>query len=112
MLLGTFSRKASVAVTALPLASEAVEPPELVMDRQTLGRRLREMREAAGLTQQQLADRSGVPQANIARYEQGVREPLATVIPLLAAALKVSANDLFADPKPSKPQPRGRPRKP
>jgi transcriptional regulator with XRE-family HTH domain len=36
---------------------------------------LREARERAGLTQQQLAERSGVAQSTISAYESGKREP-------------------------------------
>ena len=36
---------------------------------------LREARERAGLTQKQLADRSGIAQSTISAYEAGKREP-------------------------------------
>jgi transcriptional regulator with XRE-family HTH domain len=36
---------------------------------------LREARERAGLTQQQLAERSGIAQSTISAYESGKREP-------------------------------------
>src|SRR5687768_16426293 len=42
---------------------------------QTFGQRLQQLREEAGLTQQQLAEASGVNVWTIRGYEQGRREP-------------------------------------
>lgn len=48
---------------------------------------LRAARERAGLTQSELADRSGTSQATISAYESGTKEPsVATLERLLAAA--------------------------
>ena len=56
------------------------------MDATTVGRRLRWARRRAGLTQQQLADKVGMPQPNIARIEVGSVLPrTATLIGLLEA---------------------------
>jgi putative transcriptional regulator len=46
--------------------------------------RLREARQAAGLTQQQVADRLGVRRPNVARWESG------TQLPRVDAALRVA----------------------
>lgn len=54
---------------------------------------LRARRVAAGLTQSQLAERSGVPQPNIAAYERGRRQPAALTIERLETALRPSARD-------------------
>jgi transcriptional regulator with XRE-family HTH domain len=51
------------------------------------GDRLKELREAAGLTQTALAERSGLPLGNIRNYEQGKRMPLLPVAFSLAKAL-------------------------
>jgi transcriptional regulator with XRE-family HTH domain len=83
------------------------------MNAQTFGARLRQLRERAGLTQKELAERSGVPQANIARWEQGVRTPLVVAIPPLVMALGVSTAALFEPPsKSARQQRRGRGRPP
>ena len=47
-----------------------------------------EIRRRAGLTQNQLADLSGVAQPNIAAYENGTRRPSAKMLARLAAAAK------------------------
>jgi transcriptional regulator with XRE-family HTH domain len=77
--------------------------------------RLRELREQAGLTQTQLAERSGSPLGSIRNYEQGQREPYWNVVFKLARALGVSveafADCVEANDQPT-PTPRGRPRKP
>jgi transcriptional regulator with XRE-family HTH domain len=45
------------------------------MDAERFGPRLRSLREAAGLTQQQLADLVGVKWESVSRWERGTREP-------------------------------------
>ena len=54
------------------------------------GERLRELREKAGMTQAQLADKSGLPIGSIRNYEQGQREPYWQVVFKLAASLGTS----------------------
>ncbi len=41
----------------------------------TAGKIIREARKVAGLSQQELAERGGVPRQSIARWEQGAVEP-------------------------------------
>lgn len=54
-------------------------------------RRLRETREALGLSQTALARRVGVTQQAIAAYEGGVRRPTGEILVRLSAALGVSS---------------------
>jgi predicted nucleotidyltransferase len=49
---------------------------------------LRELRERAGLSQSQLAQRSGVAQPNIAAYESGRRHPSAAMVDRLRSAMR------------------------
>lgn len=60
---------------------------------EVFGDRMRELRQKRGLTQVQLADRCGFPQARISELERGGRTPnLVTIIRLaLALDCKVSA---------------------
>jgi Predicted nucleotidyltransferases len=53
-----------------------------------MGETLRELRERAGLSQAQLAGRSGVAQPNIAAYESGRRNPSAAMVDRLQAAMR------------------------
>ena len=63
--------------------------------------RLKELREAAGLSQQQLAERAGMHLYGIAKLEQGVREPGWVTVLDLAAALGVEPNDFLPADKPA-----------
>jgi putative transcriptional regulator len=51
--------------------------------------RLRELREAAGLTQGQLAERAGIHMLTVAKLEQQIREPAWATVLALADALGV-----------------------
>jgi transcriptional regulator with XRE-family HTH domain len=80
--------------------------------------RLQQLREKAGMTQEQLAERSGVKLWTLRGYEQGRREPSWKAALALAAALGVAA-EAFADCEEGTAEavdqkarrPRGRPRK-
>ncbi len=97
---------------------------------------LRELRAKAGLTQQQLAEKAGIPLPSLRGHEQGQRIPNWTSVVRIARALGVPT-DAFADAdevnagdgaesrrplrgqssrrprslEPTKTRPRGRPRK-
>jgi transcriptional regulator with XRE-family HTH domain len=64
-------------------------------ERPDYGRHLAELREAAGLTQQALADRLGVHQSNIAFWERWDKPPRGEVLPRLAEALGISIDTLL-----------------
>jgi transcriptional regulator with XRE-family HTH domain len=53
------------------------------------GAKLKAVREAAGLTQDQLAEKAGLYKFSIAKIEQGVREPTWSTVQALAKALGV-----------------------
>jgi transcriptional regulator with XRE-family HTH domain len=55
--------------------------------RMTFGDKLKELRQAKGMSQSALADMSGVPVGTIRDYEQGRRDPLLSNAQKLAAAL-------------------------
>jgi excisionase family DNA binding protein len=63
------------------------------------GTRLRTFREAAGMSQQRLADRCGLTHENISRLEQGAYAPYPEHIRALAAALRVPP-ERFVDHRP------------
>lgn len=77
------------------------------------GQRLRELRESAGWTQVQLAERAGLHPQGIVKLERGEREPSFATALALADALGVTCIDLRQPPTVA-PEPRGpgRPPKP
>ncbi len=59
--------------------------------------RIHELREAAGLTQAQLAVQMGLTQSTICAWESEIYLPKARQLPALAKALGCEINDLFVD---------------
>jgi len=80
--------------------------PESVRRRQDLARAytlavdLIELRQGQGLTQQQLADRSGVAQSEISRIERGVVHPTDTTWARLAEAVSAEVRMVPTPPAP------------
>ncbi len=74
-------------------------------------RRLKELREGAGLTQQQLGEQAGMHKLSVAKLEQGIREPTWATVQALADALGVSCEAFREEPGPMPEPQRGRPRK-
>jgi len=81
----------------------------------TFGQTLKKLREAAGLTQAQLAAKADLHMFGVAKLEQGLREPTWATVRALARALGVTCQAFetdAADPPADEPSPaRGRPRK-
>src|SRR5947208_15649317 len=73
--------------------------------------RLKELRERAGLTQPQLAERAGMNRLGIAKLEQGVTKPSWETVIALCKALKVSCDAFLQAPATPQQTGRGRPRK-
>ncbi|MCI6238781.1 MAG: helix-turn-helix transcriptional regulator [Porcincola intestinalis] len=62
-----------------------------------VGRRIREIREAIGLSQSELGERVGLSADRIQKYENGARRPKSDVLKRIAAALGVQSTAL-SDP--------------
>jgi transcriptional regulator with XRE-family HTH domain len=62
---------------------------------QALGRNLREARKRAELTQEAVAERSGVHPTEVSRIEAGKRDPRIATVEALAEAVGVSVSDLL-----------------
>lgn len=70
--------------------------PAGVVSMATFADVLRKLREKAGLTQQELADKAGMPVGSLRNHEQGQRLPSWAAVVKLARALGVPT-DSFAD---------------
>lgn len=62
----------------------------------SLGRALRERREALGLTQEAVSLRTGVPQRRIWELEAGIGNPTARTLLRLVSGLEMPCSALFA----------------
>ncbi len=60
-----------------------------------LGKKIRQLRFKAGLTQEQLADRLGIAPQSVSKWENAVAMPDITTLPLLAEIFGISIDDLF-----------------
>ena len=77
--------------------------------------RLKELREKAGITQQQLGEKAGIHKLTVAKLEQGIREPSWATVQALAAALGKTCEAFAAaleNPEEDGKRPRGRPMNP
>jgi XRE family transcriptional regulator, regulator of sulfur utilization len=73
--------------------------PELEDLPSRLARNIRQLRDARGLTQQQMAKASGLPRATWANLESGGGNPTLQVLHKVARALQISLEELIATPK-------------
>ena len=63
----------------------------------TLGERVRALRLARGLSQEELGARADLDRTYVSGVERGVRNPTVSVLESLANGLEVSIADLFND---------------
>ena len=68
---------------------------------ETLGQRLRRLRDEAGLTQQQVAERADVPLQSLRNWEHDRREPLVGTAFKLARALGVDCTAFQVEDRPA-----------
>jgi transcriptional regulator with XRE-family HTH domain len=77
-------------------------------ERKSLADRLEQLRKAAGLNQQELADKAGLSMSVVSQIERGKKlDPRVSTIEALADALGVSVDELLGRP-PAKKPPRGK----
>lgn len=61
---------------------------------ESLGNRIRQLRAAAGMTQEELAAKSGIGQSHLSRLEAGQHSPNALTLEKIAQALNMPARDI------------------
>jgi putative transcriptional regulator len=72
-----------------------------------MGKRFKQMREAAGLSQTQLAKAADVPVGSLRQWEQGRRTPLLDAAARIAVAMGVTLDEL-AGIAPAARKPKGK----
>jgi transcriptional regulator with XRE-family HTH domain len=72
------------------------------MDPKQFGPKLRALREAAGLSQKELAEVSGLSQNGISQWERGTREPSWGAVLALAEALGVDCRAFMGHGRPKR----------
>ena len=69
--------------------------------------RLREIREAQGMSQRWLADLAGITQAALFRLETGETDPRLSTLRQIAKALGVTVGEIIGETKPARKRARG-----
>ena len=64
-----------------------------------MGNRIKELRKSKGITQKELADRTGIAQTEISRLENGTRNPSIKLLQRLAEGLDMVLNISFSPKK-------------
>ena len=75
------------------------------MENIQIGPFIRDVRVEQGMTQQQLADKLGVTDKAVSKWERGVSYPDITILRELADALGVSVSELLAGKRDAQPSP-------
>ena len=89
-----------LGVGAVHAASGPSGEADIAIDGEKLGARLRELRLAAGLTQAELARRTGIHRPNIARVEAGRHAPSLETLSRIASAIGVSTTQVLVSREP------------
>lgn len=63
--------------------------------RQKFGKRLRQLREERGWSQEEFADRAGLHRTYVSAVERGVRNPTLSVLERIAKALGASLEEML-----------------
>ena len=56
----------------------------------TMGAKIKDLREKAGMTQTELANKLGLSKSMVSAYEKGIRNPSFKILPLLAKTFDVT----------------------
>jgi transcriptional regulator with XRE-family HTH domain len=92
---GQVAPKTGYTIQGVHCIAGRLMPKQKTAEATTFCERLVALRKAAALTQQQLADEVGVSRRMIAYYEGQSEHPPTTLLPALARALNVSADELL-----------------
>lgn len=65
------------------------------MGAKQLGKNVKEAREKAGLTQEELAEKIGLHASSVSRIERGVANPTHSILDSIRKLLKMDASEIF-----------------
>ncbi len=68
------------------------------LNKEAIGRRIRQLRDSLGLTQTEFARKASLSQAAISQFEEGNRLPSMQAVEKIASALHVPLTAILADP--------------
>lgn len=74
--------------------------------RKIVGRNVRRLRVAQGLSQEALAVDAEIDRTHVSRIERGIENPTVVVLDRIARALKAEVGEIFVRPKPGEPTPK------
>jgi transcriptional regulator with XRE-family HTH domain len=71
--------------------------PEVAVEAEIFGKRLRQLRLAAGWTQEQLAEAAGITTTYTSDLERGTKVPSLTIVLQISRAFSISVAELLRD---------------
>ncbi len=71
--------------------------------RQKLGRRIKELRKQAGMTQEALADLANIAPRHLSRLERGIHFPSLDTLELIALSVRAPLREFFTFPEDETP---------
>jgi transcriptional regulator with XRE-family HTH domain len=77
--------------------STIVEAQDVAIEAEIFGKRLRQLRLAAGWTQEQFAEAAGITTTYTSDLERGTKVPSLTILLRVSRAFKVSVSELLRD---------------
>lgn len=86
-------------IVSVPFGKVMKKEHDMGSQKKTLGRRIRELRKARGLTQEQLAERTDLDYTSIGSLERGIFNPSLNTAGKIAAALGISIQQLITLPE-------------
>lgn len=82
----------------MEVTSTVVEDqPDVAVEAEIFGKRLRQLRTDAGWTQEQLAEAAGITTTYTSDLERGTKVPSLTIVLRISRAFKMSVADLLRD---------------
>lgn len=63
----------------------------------TIGKKILYLREVAGMKQKELADKAGITEATLSRYENDLRQPKSDILSKIASALDTTTDYLLGN---------------